>query len=79
MNSAMLPALVGISLFLLFLFVAMRRPKTCANCGERLSIFQSPFTKTKRMWWEGGAICPKCDCELDVVGRLVPVVVRPRG
>ena len=79
MYSAMLPALVGMGLFLLFLFVAMRRPKTCGNCGQRLSTFQSPFTKTKRMWREGGAICPKCGSEVDVAGRVVPVVARPRS
>jgi hypothetical protein len=33
---------------------------------------QSPFTKTKRQWIEGGYVCTKCACETDQTGRRVP-------
>ncbi len=80
MDSPMLPAFVAFApFFVLLLFYMMRRPKACPECGERLPAFQSPLTKTRRMWIEGGYICRKCGCEADVAGRKVAAGTPPRA
>ena len=43
----------------------------CPDCGARLSGFQSPFTKTRRQWLEGGYLCRRCGCEVDLSGHKV--------
>ena len=79
MNSPLVPALVVFVLFFFLLFFfAIRRPRSCPACGESLSAFQSPFTKTKRQWWEGGYLCQTCGCESDLAGRRVAPGTPPR-
>ena len=51
----------------LFLF-GMSRRKACPDCGKPLPSIQSPFTKTKRQWIEGGYVCKNCGCEADLAG-----------
>src|SRR4028118_1937271 len=50
----------------------------CPDCGQPLSPFQSPFTKTKRMWFEGGYLCSKCGCEVSMDGQKVPAGTAPQ-
>ena len=67
------------AIFFAWLFgFGMRRSKQCPDCGEPLPILQSPFTKTKRQWWEGGYLCPKCGCETDTAGRRILAGTPPR-
>ena len=54
----------------LFLF-GMKRRKACPDCNEALPSMQSPFTKTKRQWVEGGSVCQNCGCEADSAGAKV--------
>ncbi len=54
----------------LFLF-ALRYRKPCPDCGKPLPSFQSPLTKTKRQWIEGGFLCNHCGCESDISGNKV--------
>lgn len=54
----------------LFLF-GFRQRRACPDCRQPLSFLQSPFTKTRRQWWEGGYLCPNCGCEADMAGRKV--------
>lgn len=62
----------------LFVFVLMRRPKTCPDCNKPLPRTQSPFTVTKRQWFEGGYLCPSCGCETDIAGTKVPSGTPPQ-
>lgn len=72
MSSAMLPALMAFApFFAILLFCAMRRQKPCPDCGEPLPETQSPFRRTRRQWLEGGYLCRKCGCEVDIAGRKV--------
>jgi len=61
----------------LFLF-GMRRRKPCPDCGNPRPSFQSPLTKTKRQWIEGGFICYHCGCESDISGIKVAPGTPPR-
>ena len=76
MSSPFFSVLVGIApfvpFFVILLFCAMRRPKTCPDCGELLPRIQSPFKMTRRQWMEGGYVCPQCGCQVDTAGRKVP-------
>ena len=54
----------------LFIF-GMGRQKLCPDCNKPLPRIQSPFTKTKHQWIEGGFICSNCGCESDINGTKV--------
>src|SRR5262245_42869698 len=59
-------------------FFGMRRVN-CPDCGAQLPNFQSPFTKTRRQWLQGGFLCRNCGCETDRSGRKVGDGTRPTG
>jgi len=61
--------LVPIALFFAWLFLRSRTD--CPDCGNRSSAIQSPLTKTKRQWVEGGYCCVHCGCESDSSGNKV--------
>jgi hypothetical protein len=65
-----LPILPFLPFFVIALREAMRR-RACPGCGARLSGFQSPLTKTRRQWLEGGYLCGRCGVESDLAGRVV--------
>ena len=58
--------------FALLLFFGIGRRRVCPDCSKPLPILQSPFTKTRRQWVEGGYVCPNCGCETDLAGKKVP-------
>lgn len=60
-------------------FYRMPQRKPCPDCAQPLSLIQSPFTKTKRMWWEGGYLCSHCGCEVDMDGQKVPAGTAPQA
>ena len=75
--SALLPfGVFYVLLTWLMLWMVLSR-KACPNCGTLLSRVQSPFTKTRRQWWEGGYVCPSCGCESDRAGNRVPAGTAP--
>jgi hypothetical protein len=82
MSSPFFSVLIGIApfvpFFVILLFLIMRRQKPCPDCGEPLSPFLSPFKKTWRHWVEGGYICLKCGCDVDIDSRKVPAGTAPR-
>ncbi len=82
MSSPFFSVLVGIApfvpFFVILLSCAMRRQKTCPDCGEPLPRIQSPLKMTKRQWMEGGYTCLKCGCDVDTAGRKVPANTAPR-
>ena len=49
----------------------------CPTCDQPLSILQSPLTKTKRQWREGGYVCKNCGCQVDLAGKEVPASPLP--
>lgn len=63
------------AVFFACLFLRRRRP--CPDCGHLLPVFQSPATKTRRQWIEGGFLCPDCGCETDMSGTKVPAGTPP--
>lgn len=63
--------------FLWFFFVLMGRRKNCPVCNQPLPRIQSPFTKSKRQWFEGGYLCQNCGCETDLEGRQVALGTAP--
>lgn len=69
--------LLPFALFFVFLFLVRSR-KSCPDCGSPLPSFQSPRTKTKRQWLEGGFLCVHCGCESDVSGVKVLAGTPPR-
>ena len=78
MNDLWIP-LLPFALFFAWLFVfGMGRNKVCPDCNKPLPRIQSPFTKTKRQWIEGGFICSNCGCEADVNGTKVPTGTAPQ-
>lgn len=80
MDSPFLPAIIAFTpFFAMLIFLAMRRPKHCPDCGEPLPAFQSPFTKTMRQWIEGGYVCQNCGCEADLAGKRVQLGVTLRA
>lgn len=72
MSNAYLPVLITFVPFFAWLIFSLGSRKTCPDCGQALSPIQSPFTKTKRQWIEGGYVCTKCACEADQAGSKVP-------
>jgi hypothetical protein len=56
--------------FFVLLFFGMRRVN-CPDCGARLPCLQSPFTKTRRQWLEGGYLCGRFGCETDLAGHKI--------
>ena len=64
--------------FALMFFFGMGRGKACPDCNQPLPPIQSPFTKTKRQWVEGGYVCQNCGCEADISGRNVPAGTAPQ-
>ena len=80
MDGPIFPALIAFApFFAILLFLILRRPKACPDCGAPLPPIQSPLTKTWRQWIEGGYVCRKCGCEADIAGRKVPAGTRPRA
>jgi len=77
MNNFWIPLLPFIVFFAWF-FLAMARRKPCPGCNKPMPPFQSPFTKTKRQWWEGGYVCQHCGCEADIAGNQVPAGSAPK-
>ncbi len=59
-------------------FFGVGRRRACPDCNKPLPLFQSPFTKTKRQWFEGGFVCQDCGCEADVAGRKVQAGTPPQ-
>jgi hypothetical protein len=79
MNGQLLAGLMPLLMlapFFIFLFARPRRD--CPDCGKRLSPVQSPFTKTRRQWVEGGYLCSNCGCETDLAGKKVATGSGPR-
>ncbi len=52
-------------------FLHLRRPGSCPECGDALPVFQSPLTKTRRQWLAGGYVCQRCGCETNLAGQKV--------
>jgi hypothetical protein len=52
-------------------FFGMGHRKPCPDCNKPLPLIQSPFTKSKRQWFEGGYICRNCGCETSLAGDKV--------
>ena len=76
--STVWPALLPFAVFLAWLlFFRMGRRKVCPDCNKPLPPLQSPFTKTKRQWVEGGYVCQNCGCETDSTGEKVPAGTAP--
>ncbi len=66
--------------FLVWLVVQAARKRSCPECGEPLPFFQSPLTKTRRQWVEGGYVCRLCGCESNLKGeRVAPGAALNRG
>ena len=73
------PAFLPFGVFIAWLILmTMRRRMACPNCETPLSRIQSPLTKTRRQWWEGGYVCPSCGCESDRAGNRVPAGTAPQ-
>jgi len=73
--------LIVLAPFVVF-FVALAlgvfgRRRACPDCGALLPVLCSPLEKTRRMWLEGGCVCPNCGCETDVAGRKVTTSTPP--
>jgi hypothetical protein len=73
-----LPLLPFACFFVWLFFFGMRLRKTCLDCGVPLPSFQSPRTKTKRQWFDGGFLCRHCGCESDVSGNKVSPGTPPK-
>jgi len=66
-----LPLLPFVVLFAAMLIFGLIRRRSCPDCGSPLSVLQSPSTKTRRQWIEGGYLCQHCGCESDMSGNKV--------
>jgi len=71
MDRPFLIALAPFTLFFGMLFMIGLRRVNCPNCGARMPALQSPFTKNRRQWLEGGYLCRRCGCETDLAGRKI--------
>ncbi len=71
-------ALFPFVLFFAWLVAFGMRKRCCPDCGEGLSPLQSPFTKTRRQWLEGGLLCGNCGCETDTAGNAVSAETWPK-
>ena len=60
-------------------FFRMGQSKLCPGCHAPLRAFQSPFSKTRRQWFEGGYLCQNCGCETDTAGEKVIAGRPPRA
>ena len=78
MNGVLIPLLPFVAFFVWLFLIGMRRRKICPNCEQPLPIFCSPFTKTKRQWWEGGYVCRNRRCEADITGKEVSAGSAPQ-
>jgi hypothetical protein len=78
MNDPWIPLLSFGVFFAWLLFFGAGRRKVCPDCNKPLPRIQSPFTKTKRQWLEGGYVCRNCGCEADIAGRKVPAGTAPQ-
>ena len=59
-------------MLIVWIFIATRNcPASCPECQYPMSRFQSPFTKTRRQWLNGGFQCARCHCEIDLSGRVL--------
>lgn len=76
MNASWIAPLPFLTFFVWLLFA--ERGKTCPDCRRPLPRFQSPFTKTRRQWAEGGFVCPDCGCETDLAGNKVAAGMAPQ-
>jgi hypothetical protein len=66
------PILVGIAPFIFFFLVLlMSSGRNCPDCGTSLPRLIWPQRKSKRQWFEGGWICPKCGIDIDWKGHKV--------
>ena len=75
--AALLPLLMFVPFFVLLLGFGRRR-RDCPDCGQPLPRIQSPFTKTRRQWVEGGYLCGNCGYETDLAGQKVVTGTGPR-
>ena len=71
MDSPFMIALAPFAIFCGMLLMIGLRRVNCPDCGARMPAFQSPFTKTRRQWLEGGYLCRRCGCETDLAGHRV--------
>jgi hypothetical protein len=71
MDSPFMIALAPFAIFVGMLLMIGLRRVNCPDCAARLSAWQSPFTKTRRQWLEGGYLCRRCGCETDVAGHKI--------
>jgi hypothetical protein len=79
MNSLMIVFMPSAAVLAIFLFsFLMTRGKVCPNCATPLPSLQSPFTKSRRQWLEGGYRCQHCGCETDRAGVQVRPDTPPR-
>lgn len=51
--------------------LSIRCRQRCPDCGQELPVLLWPSQKTRRIWLQGGSICPHCGCETDYAGRKV--------
>lgn len=72
-----LPLIPFVIFFAWIFFSAIRHRKPCPNCAQPLPSIQSPLTKSKRQWIEGGCVCSYCGCETDYSGAKVISGTRP--
>lgn len=64
--------LLPFAIFFVWLLVtSVLQRKLCPSCSQSLPLLQSPLTKTKRQWVEGGYVCENCGCETDFAGARV--------
>ena len=70
--------LLPFAIFFAWLLFGMQSRVPCPDCGQVLSGIQSPLTKTKRQWIEGGFHCTHCGCESDVSGNKVVIGAPPK-
>jgi hypothetical protein len=72
-----LPLVPFAAFFVWLLFFGMQPTKVCPDCNKPLAAIQSPFTKTKRQWAEGGFLCGNCGCETDLNGKKIDAGTPP--
>ena len=58
-------------LFFFWLLFFQGGTVACGNCDAALPRFQSPLSKSKRQWWQGGATCGACGCDCDRHGNKI--------
>jgi hypothetical protein len=64
-------SLLPFILFFVWLILFRGPRRSCPGCGALLPAYQSPLTKTKRQWLQGGFVCRHCGCEADLSGNKV--------